>query len=73
MTAFYDYIWLIMYQNNNAEILQGASSALEKKIRKHTQITMNKKRLRVALTVLEAVKIKYPDGRRMSKGKDICG
>ena len=58
MTAFYDYIWLIVYRNKKAEILQGESSALEK-IKKHARVTMDKKQLRVALTVLEAVKTKY--------------
>ena len=58
ITDFYDYIWLIMYRNKNAEILQGESSALEK-IKKHIRITMDKKRLRVALKVLEAIKTEY--------------
>ena len=30
ITAFYDYIWLITYQNKNNEILQSDSSALKK-------------------------------------------
>ena len=36
------------------------SSALEK-IKKYTHKTLDKKRLRVALNVLEAVKTKYPE------------
>ena len=47
-----------MYRNKNAEILQGYSSALEE-IKKHIRITMDKKRLRVALKVLEAIKTEY--------------
>ena len=39
------------------------SSALEK-IKKHTRNTMDKKRLRVVLTVLEAVKTQYTDTKQ---------
>ena len=52
-----------MYRNKNAEILQGESSALEK-IRERTHITMDKQRPRVALTVLEEVKGKYPETKQ---------
>ena len=53
-------IFGIMYQYKNAEMLLGASSALEKKV-KHTRITMGKKKLRIILKVLEAVKENFPD------------
>ena len=49
-----------MYRNENAEILKGESSALEK-IKKHVRVTMDKKRLKIALKVLGAVKTKYPE------------
>ena len=39
------------------------SSAVEK-IKKHTRKTMDKKRLRVALRVLGAVKEQFPDAKR---------
>ena len=39
------------------------SSVLEK-IKKHTRNAMDKKRLRVVLTVLEAVKTQYPDTKQ---------
>ena len=53
-----------MYRNENAEILKGESSALEK-IKKHARVTMDKKRLRLPLTVLEAVKIKYLETKQL--------
>ena len=55
-------IFGIMYRYKNAEILQDESSALEK-ITKYVRITnnMDKKRLKVALAVLDAVKIKFPE------------
>ena len=39
------------------------ASALEK-IKKHTGNTMDKQRLRLHLTVLEAVKTQYPDTKQ---------
>ena len=63
ITAFYDYIWLIMYWNENSEILLGESSALEK-IKKHERVAMDEKRLKVVLTVLEAAKPKYPETKQ---------
>ena len=42
------------------------SSAVEK-IKKHTRKTMDKKRLRVALKVLGAVKEQFPDTKRSIK------
>ena len=39
------------------------SSALEK-IKKHTRNTMDKKQLRVVLTILEAVKTQYTDTKQ---------
>ena len=39
---------------------KGVSSALEKKV-KHTRIKMNRKRPRISLKVLEAVKEHFPD------------
>ena len=63
ITAFYDYIWLVMYPNKNAEILSGESSALEK-IKIQVLVTTDKKRLRVALTVLEAVKNEFPKTKK---------
>ena len=54
-------IFGIMYRNKNAGILYGESSALEK-IKEYARIViMDKKRLRVALTILDAVKTKYPE------------
>ena len=55
-------IFGIMYRYKNAEMLLGASSALEKKV-KHTRITMDKKKLRIILKVLEAVKENFPDAK----------
>ena len=49
-----------MYRYKNAEMLLGASSALEKKV-KYTRITMDKKKLRISLKVSEAVKENFPD------------
>ena len=42
------------------------SSVLEK-IKKHTRNAMDKKRLRVVLTVLEAVKTQYPDTKQFTE------
>ena len=74
-------IFGIMYRNKNAEILQDESSALEKKPKyKRLSLITDKKRLKVALAVLEAVKNRFPETKQFidntmedeSKGKDIC-
>ena len=52
----------IIYRYRKAEILWGQSSALEKKIREHASVAkMNKKRLKVALVVLDAARVKFPE------------
>ena len=57
-------IFGIMYRYKKAEILQGESSALEK-IKEHVRVVkMEKKRLKVALAVLDAVKVKFPETKR---------
>ena len=57
-------IFGIMYRNKKAEILQGESSALEK-IKKRARVAkMDKKRIKVALVVLNAVKTKYPETKQ---------
>ena len=52
-----------MHRNKNAEMLWVTSSTLEK-IKKDTGNTMDKRRLRVALKVLEEVKVRFPDTKR---------
>ena len=52
-----------MHRNKNAEMLWVTSSTLEK-IKKDTGNTMDKRRLRVALKVLEKVKVRFPDTKR---------
>ena len=47
-----------MYQNKNTRYFKARTSTLEN-MKKHTRNTMDKKRLRVALKVLEAVKTEY--------------
>ena len=50
----------------------------QKKV-KHTRITMDKKRLRISLKVLEAVKERFPDTKNCidnmmeEQCQDICG
>ena len=58
-------IFGIMYRYKNAEILQGESSALEK-VTKYVRITknMDKKRLKIALAMLDAVKINFPETKK---------
>ena len=53
-----------MYRYKKAEILQGEPSALEKKFKKHARVKMDKKRLKVALVVLNAVETKYPETKQ---------
>ena len=51
-------------EKKNTEILQGESSALEK-IKEYARIvTMDKKRLRLPLTALNAIKTKYPETKQ---------
>ena len=65
ITAFYDYIWLIMYRNKNTEILQGEVQCTRKQNNKRLHITkMDKQWLRVALKVLDEVKIHFPDTKQ---------
>ena len=59
ITAFYDYIWLIMYQNKNAEIFWGEVQCT----RKQNNNRLYKRRLRVILKVLNAVKTQIPEAK----------
>ena len=52
-----------MYQNKNTRYFKARTSTLEN-MKKHTRNTMDKKRLRVALKVLERVKKKFPDTKK---------
>ena len=70
--------WVSCINIKTLRCSRGAFSALRKS--KLTCITIDKKRLRISLKVLEAVKERFPDTNypqhdrwTMSKGKDICG
>ena len=52
-----------MYRNKNAESFRVSLVHL-KKIKMQALVTMDKKPLRVALTVLKAVKTKYPETKQ---------
>ena len=62
-----------MYRNKNAAILYGESSALEK-IKEYARVTMDKKRLRVTLAVLEAVENRFPETKKFTDNtaEDEC-
>ena len=70
-----------MYRYKKAEILQDEPSALEKKLKKHARVKMDKKTIKSCFGGVKCcqnqvfrnktVHRRY-HGREMSKGKDIC-